>query len=95
MEVFVVWFVLALLCGMYAQSKGRSGFGFFLLAVILSPLIGFIAAAIASPKTAAIESKAMASGEQVQCPYCFELIKAAAIRCKHCSADLKPKADSK
>ena len=25
------------------------------------------------------------------CPYCAESIKAAAIRCKHCHADLRPK----
>ena len=32
-----------------ASNKGRSGFGFFMLSLILSPLIGFVAALIAKP----------------------------------------------
>lgn len=32
-----------------ASNKGRSGFGFFMLSLILSPLIGFIASLIVKP----------------------------------------------
>lgn len=43
MEIFIVWLALAILCGVYASKLNRSGFGYFLLACVLSPLIGFIA----------------------------------------------------
>ena len=33
-----------------ASNKGRSGFGWFMLSLCLSPLIGFIGALIAKPK---------------------------------------------
>jgi hypothetical protein len=42
MNIFVFWLLLALVVGIAAGSRGRSGFGWFILAVILSPLIGLI-----------------------------------------------------
>lgn len=43
MEIFVIWLALAILCGVYAGKLNRSGFGYFLLACVLSPIVGFIA----------------------------------------------------
>ena len=43
---FVFWIFFCALVGAYAGTKGRSGFGFFLLSLFLSPLIGYIIAAI-------------------------------------------------
>ena len=44
MELLVFWLLLSAAIGAAAASKGRSGIGFFLLSLILSPLIGgFIA----------------------------------------------------
>lgn len=40
--VFVIWFGLAAGVGFLADSRGRSGFGFFLLSAVLSPLLGLI-----------------------------------------------------
>ena len=42
MEIVIVWFVLAAGVGFLADSRGRSGFGFFLLSALLSPLLGLI-----------------------------------------------------
>lgn len=42
--VTVTRIIFAILVGFYASSKGRSGFGFFLITALLSPLIGFIIA---------------------------------------------------
>jgi Short C-terminal domain len=41
-EIFIVWLVLAAGVGFLADSRGRSGFGFFLLSALLSPLLGLI-----------------------------------------------------
>lgn len=35
------WLVLAIVVGSLASSRGRSGFGYFLLALVMSPLVGF------------------------------------------------------
>ena len=42
MEVVVVWALLAIGVGWLATERGRSGVGFCLLSVVLSPLIGFV-----------------------------------------------------
>jgi hypothetical protein len=42
MGIFIIWLVLAFLVGIAASSRGRSGAGWFLLAVIISPLIAIL-----------------------------------------------------
>lgn len=44
----LVWIFFAVMVGALANSRGRSGFGFFMLSVVFSPLVGF-AAALALP----------------------------------------------
>ena len=85
----IVWLVLAILVGVYASNKGRSGIGFFFLAVLLSPLIGIIIAVLVSPNQEAIESDAIEKGSMRKCPNCAELIKKEAKICKHCHSDLE------
>jgi hypothetical protein len=62
--------------------------GFFFLSFLLSPLIGLIAAVVASPNKAAVETKELATGDSKKCPYCAELIKAEAKVCRYCGKDL-------
>jgi len=47
---FVFWIFFCVLVGLYASSKGRSGISFFVLSLFLTPLIGFIIAAVIQPK---------------------------------------------
>lgn len=86
--VIVMWLVFAILVGVYASSKGRSGFGFFLIAIILSPLIGLIIALVVAPNNKVIDDKALDSGDMKKCPHCAELVKAEAKICKHCQSEL-------
>lgn len=88
MFMFLGWLILAILVGVYANTKGRSGLGFFLIAVILSPLVGFIIALVISPVKEVIEANAIQSGDMKKCPDCAELVKAEAKICKHCRAEL-------
>lgn len=39
MSIVFFWFVFAIIVGVAANSRGRSGFGWFLLSVLLSPLL--------------------------------------------------------
>ena len=86
--IFIVWLVFAILVGAFASSKGRSGIGFFFIAVLLSPLIGFIIALCVRSR-----DQLLADGDPVdgytKCPFCAEAVRAEAIKCKHCRSDLQ------
>jgi hypothetical protein len=89
MEVAFFWFAFAAAVGAYGSSKGRSGFGWFLLSVVISPLLGFIFCAIADdlkhPKEVAPTPET-----HVKCPDCRELVLHDARKCKHCGCALVP-----
>lgn len=86
--IFLLWLAFSIIAGIIASNKGRSGFGFFLLSVALSPLIGVIGALIAKPNKANIERTELSAGSMKRCPFCAELVKKKAIVCKHCGKDL-------
>ena len=69
-------------------SRGRSGFGFFLLSVLLSPLIGIIAALVVKANQSAVEDDLLSRGEMKKCPYCAELVRAEASVCRYCGKEL-------
>jgi hypothetical protein len=90
MEIFIIYVLFSVVAGFIASKKGRSGFGFFLLAFLLSPLVGVIAALIVSENTRSVEDQAVASGSSRKCPSCAELIKFEAIVCRFCGRDAPP-----
>jgi hypothetical protein len=77
--VFVVWLLLSCLIAVYANRRFRSGIGFFFLSLFLSPLVGFIVAAVSrsDPERQGLR----------KCPACAELIKAEALKCRFCQHD--------
>jgi hypothetical protein len=92
---FFTWFILSILCGVFASTKGRSGFGYFFLSLCFSPLIGFVIVLILEPIKKNVESNKIASGENKKCPFCAELIKSEAIVCRFCGKDLPKEDESK
>ena len=88
MEYAVYWLVLSLIAGVIASKKGRSGVGFFLLSVFLSPLIGIICAFIATPNQRRVDYRKVRTGTGKKCPHCAEIIKPDAKVCHFCKREL-------
>lgn len=88
MELFFFWFFLSTLCGVMAGKANRSGFGYFVLAMIISPIICFILLAILGKSETG--SQEPSPDTHVKCPDCRELILKDARVCKHCGCHLVP-----
>jgi hypothetical protein len=82
----VFWCGFAAAVGILAGNKGRNGFGWFVLALIISPLLAGILALAVSDLAS---EKSQRTG-YVECPHCAEMVKAKARICPHCRLDLIP-----
>ena len=95
MEILSGWLVCSIVIGVIASSRGRSGFGWFLIATLLSPLIGLILVLV-FPKRGQAATAVDEAGEKitteshVRCPDCRELVRKDARKCKHCGTALIP-----
>lgn len=94
MEIALFWFIGAVVVGIIAGSRARSGFGWFFLAVLFSPLLMGILVLVL-PTRAHVTGAAPAidapdERTHVRCPDCRELVRADARKCKHCGIALVP-----
>jgi len=85
MEIVLLWIVLSIIPAVIASKKGRSGIGWFFLALFISPLLAGIIAAAIGP---------VEGGNIRKCPFCSEMVKSDASVCRHCGKEL-PKAKPK
>lgn len=92
MEVVLLWFIFAIVVGIAASSRGRIGFGWFLLSLLLSPVIGLILVLVLPDRSPPrdLTGERITVKTHVRCPDCRELVRADASKCKHCGARLVP-----
>ena len=61
MEFAFFWFAFAIVVGVAAKARGRDGVGWFVLALIISPLIGLLLVLVMRPKV--LEPAVVTSGQ--------------------------------
>lgn len=90
MDIVFFWFLFSVVVGIIAASRGRHGFGWFLLSILISPLLACILVLALGSKQQAVVSGAPTPETHVKCPDCRELVLREARVCKHCGCKLVP-----
>lgn len=90
MELVLFWLGLAVVVAVAANTRGRSGGGWFLLAIVISPLLAGLLV-LALPRLNAPKPEPMLSGSATKvCPECAERVQAAARICRFCRHEFGP-----
>jgi hypothetical protein len=84
----VFWLICGGLAAMIASEKGGSAGLGFVLGALLGPF--GVAFAFFMGSEAAKDQKSVATGQSRECPACTEIVKAGAVVCRYCRADLVP-----
>ena len=84
--IIFFWLLFALVVGMIASSRGRSGFGWFILACLISPLLAGIFLLVSANLRRQADRPNPST--HVKCPDCKELILKDAQVCRYCGCKL-------
>ena len=90
MEFFFFYLGLSILCAILASKRNRSGFGYLILALLISPLLCGLLLLILGQNTDGQPSDTPTPDTHIKCPDCAELILKEAKVCKHCGCRLIP-----
>ncbi|WP_051623346.1 hypothetical protein [Bordetella hinzii] len=86
LAIIFFWLLFAVIVGMMASSRGRSGFGWFILACLISPLVAGVFVLLVTNKAA--ERERPHPSTHIKCPDCKELILKDARVCRFCGCRL-------
>ena len=90
--IILFWVIFAVAVGVFASNRGRSGFGWFLLSLVISPILGLLFVAVSKDLSKIATNAGSTPGVSThrKCPACAEWVLPEAAVCKHCGAQLTP-----
>lgn len=88
MELLILCALLGCIPGAIASSKGRSFFPWWVYGALLF-IVALIHSLCLSKRYNNIDTYPQTDG-LAKCPFCAEVIRKEAIRCKHCGSDIHP-----
>jgi hypothetical protein len=81
MLVVIAWIAFSIFIGLLAGSRGRDQLGWFLLSLLISPLLALLCLMVQRERL---------PGPTCFCPHCKERIRYDATVCRTCHRDVEP-----
>ena len=79
------WLLLCVLVGVFAHKRGRFGFGWGVISLALSPLVGWLVVlALPDARKPMLTGKVITEATHMNCWSCREVIRRDARTCPHC-----------
>jgi len=89
MSLLIIWGFFGFIAAVVAISKGRSGFGWFILGMLLGPF-ALVVALLPSRNLQPPMAASTPAADLVPCPECAEMIQRQARKCRFCGAAVTP-----
>lgn len=94
MELLIGWVLFAVVVAIIARNRRRDPVGWFILSVVISPLLSLILVlALGPPALPSVRRGGKMTEAEKSCPRCAEMVRANAVICRFCGHEFEPGRD--